>query len=207
MLAVAAIPITPEDVAAAYHGEHSGQALVALGDMMLACQREMGIRPQELARLTGITPGIIHHITSVALSSMRADVESDRLTLKEARTLADLGWGRASHYRPDPRKAEIIALFTSGRLSSVYVEPVVRQAKANPQADVEEVVQMAFANVKKVPKTREPPKARPKPATPTKDLQAHILALAGEVEAWGIGEHCEIERLPEIGRASCRERV
>ena len=42
MLAVAATPITPADVAAAYRSP-DGTNCVALGDMMLACRRELGI--------------------------------------------------------------------------------------------------------------------------------------------------------------------
>ena len=59
MVAVTAIPITPADVAAAYAAKDSSP--VALGDLMLRCRRELGISQQELARRSGITPGLIHH--------------------------------------------------------------------------------------------------------------------------------------------------
>src|SRR3990167_7583688 len=137
MLAVA-LTITPEDVAAAYH-ERGDLSPVQLGAMMLRCRRELGLSSQEMARQAGITAGTVHHYTSLlSLPAALQDALADgRLTMKEGRSLVDL----CCVLEPDPRFDEIAALFVSGRLSSSYVEPVVRQAKANPQADVEEVVQ------------------------------------------------------------------
>ena len=132
---------------------------------------------------------------------MRGDVESGKLAFKEARALADVGFHHGRNFQPDERLPEIVALFTSGRLSSVYVEAIVRAAKQNPAAQVDELVKIAFANVKKVPASWQPPKAHPKPAVSAVELQAHILALAGEIEAWGMGEHSEVERLPVLAAA------
>src|SRR3990167_382201 len=203
MVAVASIPITPADVAAAYR-ERGDLSPVALGDMMLACRRELGISQQELARRTGITPGVLHQHESVALlpEPYRGYADTGKLTMKEARSLADLGWGRERYYRPDPRLPEIAALFTSGRLSSLYAEPVVAAAKANPNADVDELVTLAFKRAKKQPRDWDgPPVVIRRSLVDTKALQAHILALAGEIEAWGMGEHSEVERLPVLAAA------
>src|SRR3990167_10357302 len=118
--------MTPEEIGSIYHGERNGYSVVALGDAMLACRRELGISQQEFARRTRIPPGTIHHHESVSLSTMRGDVESGKLTLKEARALADVGFHHGRNFQPDERLPEIVALFTSGRLSSVYVEAIVR---------------------------------------------------------------------------------
>jgi len=192
--------MTPEEIGAIYR-ERNGTSVIQLGDAMLACRRELGISQQEMARRAHITPGTCHHHESVSLSTMRGDVESGKLAFKEARALADVGFHHGRNFQPDERLPEIVALFTSGRLSSVYVEAIVRAAKQNPAAQVDELVKIAFANVKKVPASWQPPKAHAKPAVSTKDLQAHILALAGEIEAWGMGEHSEVERLPVLAAA------
>src|SRR3990167_7723483 len=119
MVAVASIPIPPADIALAYRAGNLSP--VALGDLMLRCRRELGISQQELARRSGITPGIIHHYESCALlpEPYRTYADAGRLTFKEARSLADLDYH-------DPRFDDIANIFLHGRLSSVYVEPVVR---------------------------------------------------------------------------------
>ena len=197
--------MTPAEIAALYR-DRNGTSAVALGDMMLACRRELGISQQELARRTGITPGVLHQYESVALlpEPYRGHADNGRLTMKEARSLADLGWGRERYYRPDPRLPEIAALFTSGRLSSMYAEPVVAAAKANPNADVDELVTLAFKRAKKQPRDWDgPPVVIRRSLVDTKVLQAHILALAGEIEAWGMGEHCEVDRMAVLSAARC----
>jgi len=203
--------MTPEEIGLIYHGERNGTSAVALGDMMLACRREHRLSQQELARRMKITPGVIHHYESVSglPGSMRDDIEAGRLTFKEARSLADLGWGRERYSRADPRLLEIAALFTSGRLSSMYAEPVVAAAKANPNADVDELVtlafKLAFKRAKMQPRDWDSPPVviRRSLVVDTKALQTHILALAGEIEAWGMGEHSEVERMPVLAAARC----
>src|SRR3990172_10895441 len=118
MVAIAVIPITPADVAAAYAAKNLSP--VSLGDLMLRCRRELGISQQELARRSGITPGTLHHYESCALlpEPYRGYAASGKLGFKESRSLADLDYH-------DPRFAEIASLFVHGRLSSVYVESVV----------------------------------------------------------------------------------
>jgi len=205
----AAIPITPADVAAAYRSRN-GTSPVALGDMMLACRRELGISQQEMARRMGITAGVIHHYESVSLlpEPYRTHTAEGRLTLKEARTLADLGWyhrrnsDRAAYIEADPRFEEIAALFISGRLSSVWVEKVVRFAKDDPTATVDEIVQRVISKAPRKPRgyvdTSHPPR-RIDASTAT--VRDHMLALAGEVDAWGLVEHCEVERMPVLAAA------
>src|SRR3990167_2441816 len=163
MVAVASITITPADVAAAYHAR-DGRSCVALGDMMLACRRALGISQQEMARRSGITPGTLHHHESVANSTMRDEVEKGLLTFKEARCLADLGWDRGANFRPDERLPELVALFTSGRLSSVYVERLVSIAKANPDKAVDDLVTILISKSKGIPKTYRPALLREIPA-------------------------------------------
>src|SRR3990167_6953129 len=194
MLAVTAIPITPADVAAAYAAKDLSP--VSLGDLMLRCRRELGISQQELARRTGITPGTLHHFEAVALmpEPYRGYTDTGKLAFKTARALTALV--------NDPRFTEIAALFVSRRLSSVYIETVVRMAKLHPKAEVDALVTLAFTRARKQPQEWVGPVvvAR-RPRVDPRALQAHILALAGEVEAWGIGEHCEVERLPVVAAA------
>ena len=194
MVAVASIPTTPEDVAAAYAAKNLSP--VSLGDLMLRCRREQGISQQELARRTGITPGTLHHFEAVALmpEPYRGLTHTGKLAFKTARALAALV--------NDPRFTEIAALFTSRRLSSTYIEAVVRMAKLHPKADVDELVALAFTRARKQPRDWVGPVvvAR-RPRVDPKALQAHILALAGEIEAWGMQERCEVERLPVIAAA------
>jgi len=194
MVAVASISITAADVAAAYAAKDLSP--VALGDLMLRCRRELGISQQELARRTGITPGTLHHFEAVALmpEPYRGYTDTGKLAFKTARALTALV--------NDPRFTEIAALFVSRRLSSVYIETVVRMAKLHPKAEVDALVTLAFTRARKQPQDWVGPVvvAR-RPRVDPRALQAHILALAGEVEAWGIGEHCEIERLPVMAAA------
>ena len=194
--------MTPEEIAAVYR-ERNGTSAVALGDMMLACRREHRLSQQELARRMKITPGVVHHHESVALlpEPYRGYADSGKLTFKESRSLADLGFARGQYFRPDERMHEIVALFTSGRLSSVYVEPIVRIAKAHQAATVDDLVTIMFSKAKTIPKAHRPPAMRERPAIASETLRAHILGLAGEVEAWGMGEHCEVERMPVVAAA------
>jgi len=126
MVAVASIPITPADVAAAYAAKDLSP--VVLGDLMLRCRRELGISQQELARRTGITPGTLHHYESCALlpEPYRRYADSGTLAFKEARSLADL-----NHH--DPRFDDIANIFVHGRLSSAYVESVSTKPRATPK--------------------------------------------------------------------------
>src|SRR3990167_3401362 len=189
-----ALPITPADVAIAYAAKDLSP--VALGDLMLRCRRELGISQQELARRTGITPGTLHHFEALALmpEPYRGYTDTGKLAFKTARPLTALVSA--------PRFADIAALFTSRRLSSTYIEVVARMAKLHPKAEVDEVVALAFTRARKQPSDWVGPVvvAR-RPRVDPKALQAHILALAGEIEAWGMQEHCEVERLPVIGAA------
>src|SRR3990167_8569361 len=175
-----------------------------LGRAFTTHRHRHNVSQQELARRIGMTPGVIHHFESLLTlpETVQADITAGRLTLKEARCLADLGWYRGASFRPDERLPEIVALFTSGRLSSVYVEAIVRAAKQNPAASVDEVVRLSFLRVKKQPrKWPETVVERHKPVVATIALQSHILALAGEVEAWGMQERCEVEMLPVLTAA------
>src|SRR3990167_7161235 len=110
MLAVASIPITPADVAAAYR-ERGDLSPVQLGAMMLRCRRELGLSSQEMARQAGITAGTVHHYTSLlSLPAALQDALADgRLTMKEGRSLVDL----CCALEPDPRFDEIADLFVS----------------------------------------------------------------------------------------------
>ena len=194
MLAVASIPITPADVAAAYAAKDLSP--VALGDLMLRCRRELGISMMELARRSGITPGTLHHYESCALlpEPYRGYAASGKLGFKESRSLADLDYH-------DPRFAEIASLFVYGRLTSVYVERVVHEAKRDPSAAVDVIVERALSDAPRKPKTWTPTDKQPRPLVDVTAIKEHMLALAGEIEAWGMGEHCEVERLPVIAAA------
>ena len=203
--------MTPEEIGAIYRGERNGYSVVALGDMMLACRRELGISQCELARRMGITAGTLHHYESCALlpEPYRGYAASGKLRFKEARTLADLGWyhrksrDRAAYSETDPRFAEIAALFVSRRLSSVWVEKIVRFAKDDPAATVDEIVQRVISKAPRKPRgyvdTSHPPRQAIEASTAT--VRDHILALAGEVEAWGMAKHCEVERMPVLAAA------
>ena len=195
--------MTPEEIGAIYHGERNGYSVVALGDAMLACRRELGISQQEFARRARVTPGTCHHHESVANSTMRDEVEKGLLTFKEARSLVDLGWYRGANFQPDERLPELVALFTSGRLSSVYVERLVSIAKANPNKAVDDLVTLLISKAKVIPKAYRPALLKEIPAITSKALQSRLLSLAGEVEAWGMQEHCEVERMPVLTAARC----
>ena len=108
------------------------------------------------------------------------------------------GANRASH---DPRLAEIASLFVHGRLTSVYVERVVHEAKRDPSAAVDVIVERALSDAPRKPKTWTPTDKRPRPLVDVTAIKEHMLALAGEVEAWGMQERCEVERLPVIAAA------
>src|SRR3990167_2192522 len=194
MVAVAVIPVTAAGVAAAYAAKDLSP--VSLGDLMLRCRRELGISQQELARRSGITPGTLHHYESCALlpEPYRGYAVNGRLTFKEARSLADL-----NHH--DPRFDDIANIFVHGRLSSAYVESVVHEAKADPSAAVDVIVERALSDAPRKPKSWTPTAKRERRCVDVTNIEAHILALAGEVEAWGIGEHCEVERLPVMAAA------
>src|SRR3990167_6961101 len=175
-----------------------------LGRAFTTHRHRHNVSQQELARRIGMTPGVIHHFESLLTlpETVQADITAGRLTLKEARCLADLGWYRGANFRPDERLPEIVALFTSGRLSSVYVEAIVRAAKQNPAASVDEVVRLSFLRVKKQPrKWPETVVERHKPVVATKALQSRLLSLAGEVGAGGMQERCEVERMPVLTAA------
>ena len=207
---VAIASITPADVACAYRAK-DGISPVKLGDMLLACRRELGISQAELARRTNITAGTCHHYESVALlpEPYRGHADTGRLTFKEARALADLGWrvrrsrGHPAHIEADPRFEEIAALFISRRLSSVWVEKIVRFAKDDPAASVDEIVQRVISKAPRKPRgyvdTSHPPRQPIEASTAT--VRDHMLALAGEVDAWGLVEHCEVERMPVLAAA------
>ena len=203
---------TPQELAALYRSRNGARpSPVALGDAFLACRRDLGISQQELARRTGITAGTVHHHESVALlpEPYRGYAASGKLRFKEARTLADLGVyhrrnsDRAAYIEADPRFVEIAELFISGRLSSVWVEKIVRFAKDDPAATVDEIVQRVISKAPRKPRgyvdTSHPPR-QPIEAT-TATVRDHMLALAGEVEAWGMAEHCEVERMPVLAAA------
>src|SRR3990167_2165797 len=178
MVAVASIPTTPEDVAAAYAAKDLSP--VSLGDLMLRCRREQGISQQELARRSGITPGTLHHFEAVALmpEPYRGLTHTGKLAFKTARALTALV--------NDPRFTEIAALFVSRRLSSTYIEAVARMAKLHPKAEVDEVVALAFTRARKQPSDWVGPVvvAR-RPRGGPKAVQAPTLALPGGVEAGG----------------------
>jgi len=209
---VAIASITPADVAAAYRSHNgAGPSPVALGDAFLACRRELGISQAELARRTNITAGTCHHYESVALlpEPYRTHTAEGRLTFKEARTLADLGWrvrgsrGHPAYTQADPRFEEIAALFISGRLSSVWVEKIAMAAKDDRDATVDEIVQRVIQKAPRKPRNyvdTSHPLRQPIEAS-TATVRDHILALAGEVDAWGLVEHCEVERMPVLAAA------
>src|SRR3990167_7360650 len=203
---------TPEELAALYRSRNGARpSPVALGDAFLACRRELGISEQELARRTGITPGVIHHHESVTFlpEPYKTHTATGKLRFKEARTLADLGWyhrrnsDRAAYIETDPRFEEIAALFISDRLSSVWVEKIVGVAHDDPAATVDEIVQRVISKAPRKPRgyvdTSHPPRQPIEASTAT--VRDHILALAGEVEAWGMAEHCEVERMPVLAAA------
>src|SRR3990167_3998689 len=176
-----------------------------LGRAFTTHRHRHNVSQQELARRIGMTPGVIHHFESLLTlpEPVQADIAAGRLTLKEARCLADLGWYRGANFRRDERLPEIVALFTSGRLSSVYVERLVSIAKANPAKSVDELVTILISKAKVIPKAYRPALLEKIPAITSKALQSRLLSLAGEVEAWGMGEHCEVERMPVLAAARC----
>ena len=176
-----------------------------LGRAFTTHRHRHNVSQQELARRIGMAPGVIHHFESLLTlpEPVQADIAAGRLTLKEARCLADLGWYRGANFRRDERLPEIVALFTSGRLSSAYVERLVSIAKANPAKSVDELVTILISKAKVIPKAYRPALLKKIPAITSKALQSRLLSLAGEVEAWGMGEHCEVERMPVLSAARC----
>ena len=176
-----------------------------LGRAFTTHRHRHNVSQQELARRIGMTPGVIHHFESLLTlpEPVQADIAAGRLTLKEARCLADLGWYRGANFQPDERLPEIVALFTSGRLSSAYVERLVSIAKANPAKSVDELVTILMSKAKVIPKAYRPALLKKIPAITSKALQSRLLSLAGEVEAWGMQERCEVERMPVLSAARC----
>lgn len=165
------------------NGHHDARELVEMyrghanpaemGRRFLSYRKEHGVSQQGLARLTGITPGTVHHFESLltlAPELIRA-VESGALTFKEARSLADLS--------PHARQIEIADPFLDGALSSVWVEAVVRIARAKPKATREEVLELVMAHAKVKSAPLPPP---PKPLRACADeVQRMMLDLAAKL--------------------------
>ena len=86
------------------------------------------VTQQELSRRTGITAGTVHHYESIKRTlspNLQVHVDRGELTFKEARCIADID----SHQRQE----ELAKPFVDERLSSVHVEVLISNAKANPQ--------------------------------------------------------------------------
>lgn len=192
--------MTPEEIAAIYR-DRNGTSPIALGNMILDCRREYGLSQQDFGRLAGITPGVVHQYESVTRlpEPLRTEFARGRLCFKEARALADLRASKPGRVL-DSRTDEITKLFSTGRLSSVWAEKVVAAAKADYSASVDTIVERVLAGVKH--KLRNWPGYTPRrPPVPVAHIQADILRLAGEVDAWGMLEHSEVEILPVLAAA------
>ena len=90
---------------------------------------------QELSRRTGITPGTIHHYESLIKKldpKLLSYLDKGQLTFKEARCIADL--------EDFSLQNKIAKPFIEGKISSVYVEKVIRNVKNNPKISYEKII-------------------------------------------------------------------
>lgn len=148
--------------------------------------------PSATGKIIQITPGTIHHYTSILKlpSSLLDALVSGDLTFKEARGLADL---------PDPER--YAQPFLNGRLSSVYIERYVSLAHDNPNYTPEMLVKLV--NVVFLPPVPNgivalKPLSEVQPyesaVARANDMRTRVLALAGELRGNGI------EKLPRFER-------
>ena len=183
-------PWTAKNLALAYTG-HT-MAPLALGAAFLAYREAHDISQQDLGRQISITPGVIHHYESTVrdlASELQAHLEAGRLTFKEARCLADI--------HDYARQRELAEPFISGRLSSVYVEKVVRRAMTKPDETVDDVINVVLSHAKTVVVQRalpSPPRRLPVNVVLTR-IEAESLALAGTLDAVMAVEVPEYRRL------------
>lgn len=183
-------PWTVEDLAAAYTG-HTMTPL-ALGAAFIAYRNEHGISQMELCRRVGITAGTEHHLESLVRDlapELQAHLETNRLTFKEARCLADI--------RDFARQRELAEPFISGRISSVYAERLIKHAKAKPHDDVDTLINAVLSNAKAavLGKALGLPKHSSRYPVDFKELEAASIALAGRLDAAMAVEVCEYKRL------------
>lgn len=163
---------------------------VALARAVVAYRRTEGISQAEVARRMNVTAGVEHHLES--LLSLAPELitafEADKLTFKEARALADIA--------PHARQIEMAEPFLSGWMPSVYVEAVVRWARARPKASCVTVVDLVMANAKVKPMKWIPRVDPVREATPTADeMQRMMLDLAARLTPLATQPYPEIATL------------
>ena len=93
------------------------------------------ISQQELSRRTGITPGTIHHYESLIKKldpKLLSYLDEGKLTFKEARSIADL--------EDFDLQNEIAKPFIEGKISSVYVEKIIKNVKKNPKTSLDKII-------------------------------------------------------------------
>ena len=93
------------------------------------------ISQQELSRRTGITPGTIHHYESLIKKldpKLLSYLDDGKLTFKEARSIADL--------EDFDLQNEIAKPFIEGKISSVYVEKIIKNVKKNPKTSLDKII-------------------------------------------------------------------
>lgn len=179
-MTIAAEAKVHHDVSELVEMYRSPHRCVEMGRRFLAYRSRHRIGQQALGKLTGITPGAIHHyesLLSLAPELIEA-VDEGRLTFKEGRSLADLRTGSNRASPPDhARQAEIARPFLDGWLSSCYVEAAVRYAKAMPAATCEKVIDAVIAKAKRKPKVQAD--GRPAPVRASADeITRRMLDLA-----------------------------
>lgn len=163
---------------------------VEMGRAFLSYRERHGLSGQALARLTGLTPGVIHHLESLLslAPELIAAVECGRLVFKEGRALADL----PTH----DRQIEIARLFLDGWLSSVQVEAAVQAARAKPTATCAEVLDMVIAKAKVKPGQRTLSKSTLRAVPVSADeIQRRMLDLAALLTPIAARPYCEIDTM------------
>ena len=162
-----------------------------IGQRLINYRNKHGISQQEVARQTGITPGTLHQLESLVRDlapDLQADLETGRLAFKEARAIADI--------HDHERQREIAGPFLAGRLSSVYVEKVVRRAMTKPDETVDDVINAVLSHAKTVAVRRVLTlQTKRSVDVSLASIEADSLALAGTLDAVMAVEVPEYRRL------------
>lgn len=151
------------------------------------------VTQQELGRRMGLTPGVLHHYESLIRRldpSLGNKVDSGELTFKEARSISDI--------KNFARQREIAQPFIDGRLSSVHVERIVKQAKEDERLSVDEIIDWVVKEQPLPQRTPEPTAAIQRPAPVEADtqlLENAVLKIAGELDAMRLQVIPEYRRL------------
>jgi len=186
-------PVTIETLISSYRDRVMSP--LALGHAFLEYRQANKCPQKKLSRLTGITAGTIHHYESLIglVPELKAALNADRLTFKEARALADL---------PRHRQREYAAPFISGELSSMHVERFVSIAKGQVGWSVEALTQkVLLASGQRLTTNSHrsksiPPKQKHQyDGVTLVEIIAHVVNLAAELEMLGLRELSQIDRL------------